>query len=70
VIVAHEDTLSWGYGEEIAARIGDELFDVLNAPVRRIGSMDTFIDYQPVAEDAILPQPETILQAIIELKKH
>jgi 2-oxoisovalerate dehydrogenase E1 component len=70
VIVAHEDMLSWGYGAEIAARIGDELFDSLDAPVRRIGSMDTFVAYNPVLEDAILPQPETILKAIVELKAY
>ena len=70
VIVAHEDMLSWGYGAEIAARIADELFDELDAPVRRIGSMDTFVAYQPVLEDAILPQPETILKAIVELKRY
>ena len=65
VIVAHEDMLSWGYGAEIAARIGDELFDDLDAPVKRIGAMDTFVAYQPMLEDAILPQPETILKAIV-----
>jgi 2-oxoisovalerate dehydrogenase E1 component len=67
VIVAHEDMLSWGYGAEIAARIADELFDDLDAPVRRIGSKDTFVAYQPVLEDAILPQPETILRSILDL---
>jgi 2-oxoisovalerate dehydrogenase E1 component len=70
VIVAHEDMLSWGYGAEIAARIGDELFDDLDAPVRRVGAMDTFVAYQPKLEDAILPQPETILKVIVELKKY
>ena len=70
VIVAHEDMLSWGYGAEIAARIGEELFDSLDAPVRRIGAMDTFVAYQPILEDAILPQPETILKAIVELKAY
>jgi 2-oxoisovalerate dehydrogenase E1 component len=70
VIVAHEDRLSWGYGAEIAARIGDELFDQLDAPVRRIGAMDTFVAYQPLLEDAILPQPETILKAIVDLKAY
>ena len=70
VIVAHEDMLSWGYGAEIAARIADELFDDLDAPVRRVGSMDTFVAYQPKLEDAILPQPETILKAIVELKQY
>jgi 2-oxoisovalerate dehydrogenase E1 component len=67
VIVAHEDMLSWGYGAEIAARIADELFDELDAPVKRIGAMDTFVAYQPVLEDAILPQPDTVLKAISEL---
>jgi 2-oxoisovalerate dehydrogenase E1 component len=67
VIVAHEDMLSWGYGAEIAARIADELFDDLDAPVKRIGAMDTFVAYQPVLEDAILPQPDTVLKAIREL---
>jgi 2-oxoisovalerate dehydrogenase E1 component len=62
--------LSWGYGAEIAARIGEELFDSLDAPVRRIGAMDTFVAYQPILEDAILPQPETILKAIVELKAY
>jgi len=70
VLVAHEDMLSWGYGAEIAARIGDELFDSLDAPVRRIGAMDTFVAYQPILEDAILPQPETILKAIVNLKEY
>ncbi|MGA8111567.1 MAG: dehydrogenase E1 component subunit alpha/beta [Acidobacteriaceae bacterium] len=70
VIVAHEDMLSWGYGAEIAARIGEELFDSLDAPVRRIGAMDTFVAYQPVLEDAILPQPEGIFRAIADLAKY
>jgi 2-oxoisovalerate dehydrogenase E1 component len=70
VIVVHEDMLSWGYGAEIAARIGEELFDALDAPVRRIGAMDTFVAYQPILEDAILPQPETILKAIVDLKAY
>jgi len=67
VIVAHEDMLSWGYGAEIAARIADELFEDLDAPVKRVGAMDTFVAYQPVLEDAILPQPENLLKAIVEL---
>ena len=70
VIIAHEDMLSWGYGAEIAARIADELFDDLDAPVRRIGAMDTFVAYQPVLEDAILPQPATILKAIQDLSAY
>jgi len=70
VIVAHEDMLSWGYGAEIAARIADQLFDDLDAPVRRVAAMDTFVAYQPVLEDAILPQPETILKAIVDLRSY
>ncbi len=70
VIVVHEDMLSWGYGAEIAARVADELFDFLDAPVRRIGAMDTFVAYQPILEDAILPQPESILNAIVDLKAY
>ena len=69
-IVAHEDMISWGYGAEIAARIGEELFDSLDAPVRRIGAMDTFVAYQPVLEDVILPQPETIFQSIASLARY
>ncbi len=56
VIVAYEDMLSWGYGAEIAARIADQLFDELDAPVRRVAAMDTFCAYQPTLEDEILPQ--------------
>ena len=70
VIVAHEDMLSWGYGAEIAARIADELFDDLDAPVRRVASLDTFVAYQPILEDAILPQPEGILKAIVDLRNY
>jgi len=68
VIVAYEDTRSWGYGAEIAARIADELFEDLDAPVKRVAAMDSFVAYQPVLEDAILPQPEDLLQAVIALK--
>jgi 2-oxoisovalerate dehydrogenase E1 component len=70
VIVAHEDTISWGYGAEIVARIADELFDDLDAPVKRVASMDSYVAYQPVLEDAILPQPETIYKAIVNLNAY
>ena len=69
VIVAHEDMLSWGYGAEIAARIADELFHDLDAPVKRIAAMDTFVAYQPILEDVILPQPEDIYRGIVDLKQ-
>ena len=67
VIVAHEDSVSWGYGAEIAARISNELFEHLDAPVQRVGALDTFVGYAPQLEDAILPQSADVLKAIIEL---
>jgi 2-oxoisovalerate dehydrogenase E1 component len=69
VLVAHEDTLSWGYGAEIAARIADELFEDLDAPVKRVAAMDTFVAYQPLLEDEILPQAERLYQAMLELAR-
>ncbi|HKW96388.1 MAG TPA: dehydrogenase E1 component subunit alpha/beta [Bryobacteraceae bacterium] len=60
VLVAHEDCISWGYGAEIAARIADELFDRLDAPVRRVGALDTWVGYHPQLESAILPQVEDL----------
>ena len=67
VIVAYEDMLSWGYGAELAARIADELFDELDAPVRRIAALDTFCAYQPRLEDAILPQSDTVIVTVKKL---
>ena len=49
VIVAYEDSLSWGYGAEIAARIADDCFAWLDAPVRRVGSTDTFVGLRAAA---------------------
>jgi 2-oxoisovalerate dehydrogenase E1 component len=67
VIIAHEDMMSWGYGAEIAARISDELFHDLDAPVRRVAAMDTFVAYQPLLEDVILPQSQDLYEAIADL---
>jgi 2-oxoisovalerate dehydrogenase E1 component len=69
VIVAYEDALSWGYGAEIAARIADECFAWLDAPVRRVASTDTFVGYAPRLEDAILPQVEDFTRAYEEIVK-
>jgi 2-oxoisovalerate dehydrogenase E1 component len=66
-VVAYEDSLSWGYGAEIAARIADELFQELDAPVRRVAAKDTFVAYQPILENAILPQPEDLVKAIKDI---
>jgi 2-oxoisovalerate dehydrogenase E1 component len=65
--VAHEDTLSWGYGAEIAARVADELFEELDAPVRRVAATDTFVAYQPALEDVILPQADDLYKAMLSL---
>ncbi|MGI4756888.1 MAG: transketolase C-terminal domain-containing protein [Janthinobacterium lividum] len=67
VIGAHEDMRSWGFGAELAARIADELFHDLDAPVRRVAGRDTFVAYQPILEDAILPQTDDLLRAMTEL---
>lgn len=70
VIVAHEDPISYGYGAEIAARIADELFEYLDAPVKRIGATDTFVAYAPQVEDFILPQTEDVEKAVQGLMKY
>ncbi len=70
VLVLHEDQLSWGYGAEIAARIADELFDFLDAPVRRLAARDVFIPYHPALENAVLPQPADIVRAVRDLLKY
>ena len=70
VIVAHEDSLSFGYGAEIVARIADELFEYLDAPVRRVAALDIFVAYAPQLEDAILPQAADVLKAVTELHRY
>ncbi len=67
VLVAYEDSLSWGYGAEIAARIADEAFAWLDAPVRRLAATDTFVAYAPELEDVILPQVSHLRAAMAEL---
>jgi 2-oxoisovalerate dehydrogenase E1 component len=67
VIVAYEDSLSWGYGAEIAARVADETFAHLDAPVRRVAATDTFVAYAPELEDVILPQVESLKRAMMEV---
>jgi 2-oxoisovalerate dehydrogenase E1 component len=69
VMVAYEDSLSWGYGAEIAARMADDHFTWLDAPVRRVAATDTFVAYAPELEDVILPQAEGIADRIRELAR-
>jgi 2-oxoisovalerate dehydrogenase E1 component len=70
VIVAYEDMQSWGYGAELAARIADELFEELDAPVKRVAAMDTFCAYQPKLEDVILPQTTHITAAVHQILEY
>jgi 2-oxoisovalerate dehydrogenase E1 component len=69
-LVVHEDMRTWGYGAEIAARISDELFEYLDAPVRRVAALDTFVAYYPGLEDEILPQTDDIERAVRELAEY
>ena len=70
VVVAHEDQLTCGFGAEIAARIAGELFDHLDAPVRRVAALDTPVAYAPDLEEAILPQPADVLAAIHQTARY
>jgi 2-oxoisovalerate dehydrogenase E1 component len=70
VIVAHEDQLTCGFGAEIAARIADELFHWLDAPIRRVAAMDAPVAYAPELEEEILPQTSDVLAAIRELGRY
>ena len=67
MIIAHEDTLSFGYGAEIAARIADELFTHLDAPVKRVAAMDTWVGYHPQLEAKILPQTDDLAHLLGEV---
>ena len=70
VLVAYEDALSFGYGAEIAALVADRLFDFLDAPVRRLGGLDTFVAYEPGLEAAILPQVDDLRSAMAALASY
>ena len=67
LVVAHEDTRTHGFGAEVAARVSEELFEHLDAPVRRVAALDTFVAYAPQVEDHILPQVDDVYRAITEL---
>jgi len=70
VIVAHEDQMTCGFGAELAARIGGELFEYLDAPVRRVAALDTPVAYCPDLEEEILPQTSDILAALTEITQY
>ena len=70
VVVAHEDQLTCGFGAEVAARIADELFEYLDAPVKRVGALDCPVAYHPDLEEAILPQTDDVLQVITTVSEY
>jgi 2-oxoisovalerate dehydrogenase E1 component len=70
IIIAHEDQLTCGFGAELAARVASDLFEYLDAPVRRVGAMDTPVAYCPDLEEAILPSSADVLAAITETAKY
>lgn len=69
-LVVHEDSRTFGLGAEIAAQVADDAFEWLDAPVRRVTSLDTWVAYAPVLERAILPQTEGVLEAMLELARY
>jgi 2-oxoisovalerate dehydrogenase E1 component len=70
IVVAHEDQLTCGFGAEIAARVAGELFEHLDAPVKRVGALDVPVAYCPTLEEAILPQSADILKAIRDTARY
>jgi 2-oxoisovalerate dehydrogenase E1 component len=70
IVIAHEDQLTCGFGAELAARVAGELFEHLDAPVRRVGALDTPVAYNPDLEDAILPGHADLLKAITETARY
>jgi 2-oxoisovalerate dehydrogenase E1 component len=70
IVVAHEDQLTCGFGAEIAARVASELFEYLDAPVARVGALDTPVAYNPELEDAILPQTSDVLEAVLKTARY
>jgi 2-oxoisovalerate dehydrogenase E1 component len=69
-VIAHEDQLTCGFGAELAARIADELFEHLDAPVRRVAALDTPVAYSPILEEVILPQTSHVLKAIQDVARY
>ncbi len=70
VIIIHEDTLFGGFGAEIAARIADNCFQHLDAPVKRIAAKDSHIPYAPILENEVLPSRDEIYNGIKDLLKY
>jgi 2-oxoisovalerate dehydrogenase E1 component beta subunit len=69
-LVLHEDTLTGGFGAEIAATIAEEAFEDLDAPVRRIAAPDTPVPFSPPLEKAFIPQVEDVVAGLKELAEY
>jgi 2-oxoisovalerate dehydrogenase E1 component len=70
LVIVHEDQLTCGFGAELAARAADELFEYLDAPVRRVAAMDVPVAYSPELEEEILPQSADVLAAVLDLARY
>jgi 2-oxoisovalerate dehydrogenase E1 component len=70
IVIAHEDQITCGFGAEIAARVSGDLFEYLDAPIRRVGAIDAPVAYCPDLEEVILPQSSDVLKAIVETAKY
>jgi 2-oxoisovalerate dehydrogenase E1 component len=70
VVIAHEDQLTCGFGAELAARVAGDLFDFLDAPIRRVAALDTPVAYHPDLEEAILPGTPDVLAAILDTARY
>jgi 2-oxoisovalerate dehydrogenase E1 component len=70
VLIVHEDTLTAGFGAEIAALVAEHMFDRLDAPVLRLAARDTPVPYAPALEFAMLPQEADIVSALDRLVRY
>jgi 2-oxoisovalerate dehydrogenase E1 component len=70
IVIAHEDQLTCGFGAELAARVSEHLFEYLDAPVRRVGALDTPVAYSPDLEEEILPGSADVLEAILQTARY
>jgi 2-oxoisovalerate dehydrogenase E1 component len=70
VVIAHEDQLTCGFGAELAARISEQLFEHLDAPIKRVAAMDTPVPYYPDLEETVLPQSSDVLNAIRDVARY